>query len=146
MYQSLLKKHPENTLLYKTRKTLYFTKTGKHSTLQNPENTLLYKTRKTLYFTKHGKHSTLQNPENILLYKTRKTLYFTKQTNSKQAIKRTFSQTVTHIPLTETLRDHYRNQTHVGNLTKIRFTACLKLPCLNHFLYLMENVMNNVMA
>ena len=29
---------------------------------------------------------------------------------------------------------------------KVRFTACLKLPCFNHFLYLMGNFMNNVMA
>ena len=29
---------------------------------------------------------------------------------------------------------------------KVDFTSYLKLPCLNHFLYSMENFMNNVMA
>ena len=57
---------------------------------------------------------------------------------------------LTNVPLTETLnlcvQTLYRNQTHVGNLTEVRCIACLKLPCLNHFLYSMENFMNNVMA
>ena len=56
----------------------------------------------------------------------------------------------TNIPQTETLnlcvQNLYRNQTHVNNFTKVHFKSCLRLLCLNHFLYLMENFMNNVMA
>ena len=56
----------------------------------------------------------------------------------------------TNIPLTETLtlcvQNLYRNQRHVKNLIKSYFASYLKLPCLNHFIYSMENFMNNAMA
>ena len=56
----------------------------------------------------------------------------------------------TNISLTETLnvwvQNLYRNKTYINNLTESSFYKLLKIPCLNHFLYLMGNFMKNVMA
>ena len=56
----------------------------------------------------------------------------------------------TNIHLTKTLnlciQNLYRNQTHVNKLTKSKFYKLLKITMFDHFLYSMENFMNNVMA
>ena len=58
-----------------------------------------------------------------------------------------FNKLFSNIPLKETLNLYVkrlgRNQTHVGSLTKARFISCLRLQCLDHFLYLTGSFMNN---